>query len=121
MVSPSTGSVEDCRKGVLFMTNLFEGLDVIFRDTFGEDVVYTPLKGTPGNISGIYIDTPLQGLADDGAPVDNTVKELHVAAADVAAPREGDRATVRGITYKVMPPIRPDGKGMIAVALVRLS
>ena len=101
--------------------SLFDGMAEIFRDTFGEDIVYTSAGGPPRTVRGIYIETPLHGFGDEGAPADSAIKELHVAAADVAAPQEGDRATVRGVTYRVVPPIRRDGEGMIAVALVRLS
>ncbi|WP_439611502.1 head-tail joining protein [Reyranella sp.] len=102
--------------------SLFDGMAEIFRDTFGEAVIYTPAGAAPLAIEAIYFETPLTIAHDDGgAPVDSQAKELHVAAADVAAPREGDRATVRGVTYKVVPPFRPDGQGMIAVSLVRLS
>lgn len=102
--------------------SLFDGMAEIFRDTLGEPVVYTPAGGAPVTIEAIYFDTPLTVVLDgEGIPVDNRNKELHVAAADLAAPAEGDHATVRGVTYRVVPPIRPDGQGMIVVALVRLS
>jgi hypothetical protein len=109
------------------MSSVFDGLDNVFVAAFGEPVVYTPQStgvplGPDGTISAIWIDVP--GFAVHGeADTDTTEITLHLRAADVAAPAEGDtaRRVKDGRTCKVVPPIRPDGKGMIAVSLEAIA
>ena len=105
------------------MSSPFDGMADIFTQHLGDDnVVYTPSGGQPRTIRAIYFETPLSvNIDDSGAPSDNQAKELHVSATDVAAPAEGDHATVRGVTYRVVPPFRADGQGMTALSLVRES
>lgn len=105
------------------MVDLFADMPGIFEDTFGEPVVYTPAAtgvplGADGVIQAIWIETPglvVQGEADSDA----IIAELHVQAAIVAAPAEGDtaRRVADGKTAKVVPPFRPDGNGMIVCGL----
>ena len=110
------------------MSSIFEHLDVAgtFAEHLGERevIVYTRLGGAPITLEAgraIFFEEPVTIVHDDGsASTDNAQKELHLQAADIPAPAEGDTVLVRGITYKVVPPIRPDGKGMIAVSLVKV-
>lgn len=107
------------------MSSIFEELDVAgtFADHLGEreEILYTPLVGAPVTLAAgraIFLEEPVSIIhGDGGAATDSQHKELHLLAADVASPAEGDRVVVRGVTYRVVPPIRPDGKGMIAVTL----
>jgi hypothetical protein len=99
--------------------SVFDGLPDIFADTFGESVIYTPLaSGVPATITAIWLETPLD-IALTGADGDAINTDLHVRATDVAAPAEGDTAqrVSNGKLCRVVPPIRPDGNGMIALAL----
>lgn len=100
------------------MASVFDGMPDIFVGSFGEDIIYTPSSGSPRTIRAIWIEVP------DMQPVlmsdsDITISRLHVRASDIAEPLEGDTALrVRtGKLCKVVPPIRPDDKGMIACAL----
>jgi hypothetical protein len=83
----------------------------------GESVEYTPIAGAPITIDAIFIAEPFNIVLGDQAGTDDVRKELHLRASDVPSPREGDTATIAGVTYRVVPPIQPDGKGMISVAL----
>lgn len=104
------------------MADVFDGMDQEFVDVFGEPVVYTPKAtnvplGADGKISAIWIERP--GLAVAGeADTDVAEVTLHVQAS-VVVPVEGDTAqrVKTGRTCRVVPPIRPDGQGMIACAL----
>jgi hypothetical protein len=102
--------------------DVFAGLDAIFADTFGEDVVYTPKAtgiplGVGGKIAAIWIEQPLI-VATENADTDATGIELHVQAW-VVTPVEGDtvQRVKTGRTCRVVTPIQPDDKGMISVAL----
>lgn len=111
------------------MSSIFEDLDVAgtFAQHLGEreEIVYTPLGGAPVTLpegSAIFLEEPTTIVHDDGsAATDNVQKQLHLKASDIAAPTEGDTVVVRGVTYKVVPPIHPDGKGMIAVCLAKAA
>jgi hypothetical protein len=103
------------------MTAIFDGLAEIFTDpsVFGEAVVYTPLAtgvpvGANGTINAIWHEGSLD-VAMTGADSDAAQTTLHVRAADVPEPLEGDvaRRVQNGRVMKVSTPILPDGKGMI--------
>lgn len=99
--------------------SVFDGLPDIFTDTFGEPVSYMPVAtGVARTISAIWWEASLDA-ALDGVDVDLSETKLHVRAADVPSPKEGDRAQ-RVSDSKVMlvsTPILPDGKGMIVCNL----
>ena len=104
----------------------FEGMAAIFAQHLGEDgpILYTPAVGAaftlpPGR--AIYREQAVDSFNDDEtAAVDNVVKTLHLQEADVAAPAEGDRVTVRGAVYMITPPIARDGNGMVIVTLAKV-
>lgn len=98
--------------------SVFAGMPDIFTGTFGEDVIYTPLGGSPVTIKAIWIEAPVMAPFSD-ADVNTNEITLHVRAADIAAPVEGDtaRRVATAKLRKVVEPIRPDDKGMIACAL----
>lgn len=87
----------------------------------GEPVIYTPAGGTPVEIEAIWIEGAVSATFDD-VGTDARAADLHVRAADVPAPREGDIAqrVATGKTMRVVTPIRPDDQGMIAVALEQI-
>jgi hypothetical protein len=97
---------------------LIDGLPGIFKETFGEETVYTPKGGAPKTITAIWIE---RGVEVAGLPVpsDGREAELHVDIADVASPKEGDVAerVKDGKTMRVVPPILPDDQGMTACTL----
>jgi hypothetical protein len=112
------------------MASVFDGMAQIFADTFGEgegQVLYTPAVGSPKTINAIWWEsTPgiaAFGGGDDAIAVDARRTELHVKAADIAAPKEGDRATrlSDGKVMEITAPIRPDGKGMIVCNLAEID
>ncbi len=103
------------------MSDLFDGLADIFVDTFGEPVAYVPRAtgialGADGTIRAIWVERPVFAVSGE-ADTDAIEATLHVPAA--VAPVEGDVATriKTGKVARVVPPIRPDGEGMIACAL----
>ncbi|MDQ2084704.1 hypothetical protein RA307_31370 [Xanthobacteraceae bacterium Astr-EGSB] len=103
------------------MSDLFDGLADIFTETLGEPVVYTPAStGVDGTITAIWIETPISAEFSE-ADSDDMSEILHVRASDVPAPAEGDtaRRVKTGVIRQVVPPIRGDGKGMIALTLAR--
>lgn len=101
---------------------LVDGLPDIFAETFGEPVVYTPINGDPVEIEAIWIETATSVVFDE-ADADGVQVELHVRAADIAEPREGDTVerVANGKTMKVVPPIRPDDQGMIGLTLAQFD
>lgn len=112
------------------MTDLFDGMAAIFRDTFGRPVVYTPVAtgaAMPG-FTAIFTRRPIDVVLGDTPPADGEICTLDLALENVAAPAEGDLVTVPADgnspaegTFKVVPPIRPDGKGMVTVMLERTA
>jgi hypothetical protein len=106
--------------------SVFDGMAAIFTRHLGEDgpIPYTPVIGLAFTLPAghaIYHEEALTGLEDDGsAGVDAVRRTLHLQAADVPNPVEGDRVTVRGVTYRVAPPIARDGKGMVVVTLTKV-
>jgi hypothetical protein len=102
------------------MSSVFDGLADIFADTLGEPVVYTPAStGVPLAITAIWLERPVELVMRGESGADDVSTELHLRASDVPSPKEGD-AVVRsgtGKTARVVPPIQPDDKGMIACTL----
>lgn len=102
------------------MSSLFDGIADVFAETFGEEIVYTPAAtGVARRITAIWIEDPLDPVIGGGVAVDDVMPTLHVRASDIPAPREGDLAqrVKTGETLEIVPPIRPDRKGMIACSL----
>ncbi|MBX6427140.1 MAG: hypothetical protein IRZ09_14590 [Variibacter sp.] len=100
--------------------SLFDGLPDAFVETFGEEVVYTPAAtGVAATITAIWMEEPVAVALEGEAGGDDVAVTLHLRAADVPAPAEGDRAqrVATGRTMRVVPPIRPDGQGMIVCTL----
>lgn len=101
--------------------SVFDGLDDIFTETFGESVIYTPVStGMPVSIQAIWIEHPLE-IQFENASVDGARTELSVRARDIPAPAELDIAqrVSDGKIMKVSTPIQPDGKGMIVCNLTK--
>lgn len=97
---------------------LFDGLPELFTETFGQAVVYTPLNGTAKTVQAIHFaDAVDVELGNGGPPADGVRRRLELRIADVPLPAEGDTAVIDGVTYKVVPPIAPDGQGMVSVFL----
>jgi len=97
--------------------SVFDGLADIFADTFGEAVDYTH-DGVTTRISAVWQEVAFDALVD-GMNVDVAQTRLHLRAADVSSPKEGDIAlrVSDGKTMTVSTPILPDGKGMIVCNL----
>lgn len=105
---------------------IFDGLPELFVETFGErdGVIYTPIAtGVPLDdpLDAILIDDPLDVVIGEQVGGDDVRKTLHMRTADVAEPAEGDLAEIDGVTWTVVPPFKPDGKGMVSVTLARRS
>lgn len=110
--------------------NLFDGLPAIFTGTFGRPVVYTPVSTGVAlpTITAIFTRRSIPVVLGGDAQADGEICTLDLAIADVAAPAEGDTVTIAATasqaaegTFKVVPPIRPDGKGMTTVMLERTT
>ena len=81
--------------------------------TFGgkDPVTYTPVSGAPVSIMGVFNEAyqPIDNAT--GLPLSSTQPALGVRLSDLpAAPRKGDKATIKTKTYKVMDS-HPDGGG----------
>lgn len=106
--------------------SVLDGMAAIFTRHLGEDglISYTPVTGPAFTLPAghaIYHEEAVIGLEDeDSAGVDTVRRTLHLQAADVPAPTEGDRVTVRGVAYRIAPPIARDGKGMVVVTLTKV-
>ena len=101
------------------MTDLFDGLPAIFRDTFGESVIYTKAGGIPLELQAIVLVPTLlvQGLAEVDLVSADT--EIHCATADLPVGYgANDSVVVRGIAYRVKAPM-PDGRGMVRLPLMK--
>lgn len=102
--------------------DVFDGLPDIFTGVFGEPVVYTPAETEVSQtITAIWYEEPIDAVLGEEASADDVAVTLHLRAADVASPQEGDTAqrVSDGKIMRIVPPIRPDGKGMIVCALER--
>jgi len=107
---------------------LFDGFPDLFTDPdvgFGEPVVYTP-AGAPTSavtINAIWTEHPITDGPDFGA-VRADVIDLRVDARVVDVPdlAEGDlfERVSSGVVGKAVPPLRPDGAGMVMVTLERV-
>jgi hypothetical protein len=101
------------------MTDLFDGLPAIFRDTFGEAVTYMKVGDAHLEIQAVVLTPALlvQGLAEIDVVTADT--EIHCAVADLPAGYgEGDTVVVRGASYRVKAPM-PDGHGMVRLPLFK--
>lgn len=88
---------------------------------FAEAVLYTPAGGEAVEIPAIWTETAV-GTAMLGVGTDAIDAELHLLTADVPSPKEGDTAqrVKDGRTMRVVPPIRPDGEGVIVCTLEKV-
>lgn len=107
------------------MSSLFDDMPDIFTDAdtgFGETITYVSSEtGRKKTINAIWIEHPvMQGLDPKADAASIT---LEVRAADIPNPVEGDEITrvATKLTMKVVPPIRPDGNGMISLTLSKIE
>lgn len=101
------------------MTDLFDGMPDIFRDTFGESVIYTKVGGAPLDLQAIVLMPALlvTGIADVDVVTADT--QIHCAVADLPSGfGERDTVIVRGVTYRVRAPMS-DGQGMVRLPLTK--
>lgn len=106
--------------------SIFDALPGHFTQVFGEEleIVYTPIGGTPITLpplSVIFEQVPEMVVL--GAEPQNAVTKstLHVPAATIASPQEGDTVLIGDLTWTLVEPIQSDGKGMIVCTLERPS
>jgi hypothetical protein len=102
---------------------LIDGLPGIFTDVFGDEggTLYTPQDGEPKLIKAIWMLGG--GVAVVGAlNIEERDAELHVSAADIPEPKEGDTAVrqMDGLAMRICNPITPDDQGMWACTLQKL-
>jgi hypothetical protein len=86
-------------------------------DDFGVSVTYTPLVGQPSTFSALLLDQPADIVISGAPAADGRHRLLVLRTADVAIPVEADQVSIGGTTYKVVPPIHPDGHGLVTVTL----
>ena len=107
---------------------VFEHLSSLFVEVFGEAAVYTSAGGEPTILDPstgkgvIFVERAAIIGQEPGS--DDQIVEAHFNLADLGslAPTEG--ATLfrnkTGETFKIVPPIQADGKGMISCMLARM-
>lgn len=110
------------------MADLFDGLATILTDPnagFGESVIYKPLAtgialGADGTINAIWCEDHEAGQFDVKSDQSNV--RVEVKESDVATPKEGDtiERVKTGYIGKAVPPIVPDGHGMVSVTLQKI-
>jgi hypothetical protein len=107
------------------MSDLFDDMPYIFTDPetgFGEPVKYVSSQtGRKKTINAIWIEGPvIQGM-DPRA--DAAAIRIEVREDDISNPAEGDEVTrtATKVTMKVVPPIKPDGNGMVSLTLSKID
>ena len=84
----------------------------IVRDTFGEAVTYTGVAGAVTALRGVFSLEYEEVMPDSGASVVSNRPTLFLRLADLPVPpAEGDRFSVRGVTYAVEQAPHIDGTG----------
>jgi hypothetical protein len=93
--------------------------NVAVRDAFGEEVVYTPVGGSPVALTAPF-DAAHEVLEVGGeVPVSTVRPVLDVRLADLpAAPQKKDEVRVRGVDY-VVDIVQPGGHGTAKLVLTR--
>lgn len=93
---------------------------------FGEPVIYIPIAtgialGDAGTIQGIWCEDHQLGMFD--VKSDQQSVRCEVRASDVGSCLEGDTIERVKTAYKgqVVPPIVPDGHGLICVTLQKIT
>lgn len=91
--------------------------------TFGEPVTYIPRTGSAYEIAfadgagGIFEAVTQLVDPDTGAVVISQQPNIYIRLSDLQAePQNGDRLTVRGVTYKILEP-QFDGQGGVTLRL----
>lgn len=78
---------------------------------FGEPVVYRPTSGASFAANGLFNEAYHEvALNEDQAPVTTEQPVIDIRLAEIAAPVQGDRLSVRGSTY-IVREVRLDGVG----------
>lgn len=106
------------------MSSIFDGMAAIFVETLGEDdLLPYSHAGTTTELRGIFANPHAQTPgSDEGAPLAGSMPSLSTAAADLpAGAGEGDTVVVRGITWRVLGPPQPDGRGMTVLLLEKVA
>lgn len=86
---------------------------------FGENVTFTPAVGSPVQASGIFSGISTEIDSATGFPVQVKKPVIGIKLADFPqAPKQGDRFTVRSVTYKVLR-VDEDGEGGAQIALAK--
>lgn len=102
------------------MTTLFDGLADVFRDTFGERVLYQPALGGDSYVDAVWIESSVVAGDEYSAGVQTTRPEMHIASADVPSAAEGDTLVRAGVSWRVAAPPQPDGHGMVRLVVERV-
>lgn len=100
--------------------SIFDGMAEIFRDTLGEDVVYTH-AGSCVSLQGI-VEMPAvlaDGLSGEGLDTVETQISVSFAVADLPSGyATRDTVQFRGKAY-IVKAVLPDGRGMVRLPLER--
>lgn len=106
------------------MDDLFDDMPEVFADTFGEDIVFTPIAtGIAATVQGIWSDKPVIDGMESRSTGRAIRLDLRLAELGDVDPVEGDKVTrvATGETGTVAPPIMPDGFGMVSVVIERVT
>jgi hypothetical protein len=102
--------------------DIADGVNKTVRDVFADAVSYRSVAGVTTALSGVFSHTYEEVLPDQGASVVSAKPNLWLRLADLPAPpAEGDRFTVRGVTYGVEEPPQIDGTGGATLIGKRVS
>ena len=100
--------------------SVFDGLDDIFVDTFGEDdpVTIYPEGANPYDVKGIFTEQWRSDDVGDFGVFDGSESSVDIKDADLPDHPKRAKVAVRGNSYRVVG-VRPDEQGMTTLILQR--
>jgi hypothetical protein len=100
--------------------NLDASLNAIVRDTFGEPVVYQPMRAGAPNGAPLTISVVRQARIRDEAGPAGSFEEIMLNPTDLPAlPLKGDSVAAWGGQYTVVVVHQPDPYGLVLVTMQR--
>lgn len=99
--------------------SVYDGLPDIFAETLGESVTYVGSAGEQTVPAIFATQAANEGFVGVGTA--GNASTMSFRESDVPSLAEGHTVTRKGITYRIVQPINPDGRGMVVAALEYVS